>query len=302
MSNLEKFMQLSVIIVNYNTKELLKNCLESIFRHTRGLEFEVIVVDNGSEDGSDEYIKNKKLKIKNTNKKLKIILNKKNLGFAKANNQGIRQAKGKYILLLNSDTLLKNNAFLKMVKFMEEHPEVSVLGPRLLNSDGSFQASVGRFPNLPVVAVMLFREHFGGSGYVRRSPDKIGPVDWVMGAALMFRREVADKAGLMDERIFMYMDEVEWCYRIKKTGGKIMFYPEAEIIHLGGGSSKTGRKDPILNIYKGLIYFYQKHKSPMELVVLRSLLKLKAGGSFLLGYLTNNNYLKETYGEAFKIS
>lgn len=295
-------MDLSVIVVNYNTKKLLKDCLNSIFRYTRGLDFEVIVVDNASTDGSDKYIKNKKLKTKSTNKKLKNILNKENLGFAKANNQGIKIAKGKYVLLLNSDTLLKDNAFLKMVEFMGKHPGVSVLGPRLLNADGSNQESVGRFPTLPVVTVMLFKEHFGGSRYVRCSPDKASEVDWAMGAALMARKEVFNKVGLLDEKIFMYMEEVEWCYRVKKAGEKIYFYPGAEIIHLGRGSSKTGKKEPILNIYKGLIYFYEKHKSPVELGLLRFLLKLKAGSAYFLGHLINSDYLKKTYGEAFGIS
>ena len=304
-------MQLSVIIANYNAKELLKDCLESVFKYTKGLDFEVIVVDNGSTDGSVEYLKTQNSKLKTTcpagkrarqNLKLKTILNKENLGFAKANNQGIKIAEGKYILLLNSDTLLKDNVFSKMVDFMEKHPGVSAVGPRLLNADDSKQASVGRFPTLPVVIVMLFKEHFGGSRYVRCSPDETGEVDWVMGAALMARKKIFDRIGLLDEKIFMYNEEVEWCYRVKKEKGRIFYYPSAEIIHLWQGSSKTGKKDPILNIYKGLLYFYQKHKNPIELAVLRFLLKLKAGSAYLLGALTGNNYLKETYGQAIKIS
>jgi len=297
--SIKRYMQLSVVIVNYNTKKFFKDCLESIFKHTKGLDYELIVVDNASTDGSVEYLQRfKGSKVQRS----KVIFNKENLGFSRGNNQGIRQAEGKYILLLNSDTLLKDNALFKMVEFVDQHPEISVLGPRLLNSDGIFQASVGRFPTLPVVAVMLFKEHFGGSRLVRWAPDRICPVDWVMGAALIARKEVFEKVGLLDEKIFMYMEEVEWCYRVKKAGYKIYFYPGAEIFHLGQGSSKTGRKEPILNIYKGLIYFYQKHKSTWELLVLRGLLKLKAGVSFLVGLITTNRYLKETYGKAFKIS
>ena len=291
-------MKLSVIILSYNTKDLLKNCLESIRKYTYGLEFEIIVVDNGSKDESVEEVK----KFKMQNLKLKIIENKTNLGFAGGNNVGIRKALGEYILLLNSDTFLKDNALLKMVKFLDSRPDISVLGPRLLNQDGSFQASVGRFPTLPVVFWMLFKEHFGGSEYVRLSPKEESEVDWLMGAALMARKNIFKKAGLLDENIFMYMEEVEWCYRVKKAGFKIYFYPEAEIIHLWQGSSRTGRKDPILNIYRGLIYFYRKHKNPAELSLLRLLLKLKALGALGLGYIENNQYLKETYGEAFKLA
>lgn len=291
-------MKLSIIILSYNTKDLLENCLESIRKYTHGLEFEIIMVDNGSKDGSVEEVK----KFKMQNLKLKIIENKTNLGFAGGNNVGIRKALGEYILLLNSDTFLKDNALLKMVKLLDSRPDISVLGPRLLNQDGSFQASVGRFPTLPVVFWMLFKEHFGGSEYVRLSPKERGEVDWVMGAALMARKEVFEKVGLLDEKIFMYMEEVEWCYRVKRAGFKVYFYPEAEIIHLWQRSSRTGRKDPILNIYRGLIYFYRKHKSPAELSLLRLLLKLKALGALGLGYIKNNQYLKETYGEAFKLA
>jgi len=313
-------MKLSVIIVNYNTKQLLKDCLESIFKYTKNLDFEVIVVDNASSDGSEKIVASDQWLVFSEKEKIKLpitdhgssrsagpitvrtVKSRTNLGFAGGNNLGIKIAQGQYVLLLNSDTLLKDNAFLKMVDFMDKNPQVSVLGPRLLNSDSSHQASVGRFPGLPVVMMMLFKEHFGGSDYVRWSPDKKCEVDWVMGAALMTRKEIFDKVGFLDEKMFMYMEEVEWCYRVKKAGKKIFFYPGAQITHLWQGSSKTGRKDPIINIYKGLIYFYKKHKNLPELLILRFLLKIKAGSALLWGYLTNNAYLKETYAEAVKIS
>ncbi|MBM3209215.1 glycosyltransferase family 2 protein [Candidatus Shapirobacteria bacterium] len=299
-------MKLSVIILSYNTKDLLRNCLESISAKTCGLEHEVIVVDNGSTDGSREYLKRCRPACRQGRdaemQRLKVIFNKTNLGFAKGNNVGIMGAKGDYILLLNSDTLIVDGALSKLVNFMETHAEVAVVGPRLLNKDGSFQASVGRFPSLPVVFWMLFKEHFGGSEYVRRSPAEGGEVDWVMGAALMARHEVFKKVGFLDEKIFMYMEEVEWCYRAKKAGFKIYFYPDAQIIHLWQGSSQTGRKDPILNIYRGLTYFYQKHRNALEFFILRLLLKLKAIGAIAVGYSKNSQYLKETYREAYKLA
>lgn len=306
-------MKLSVIIVNYNTKQLLKDCLESIFKHTKNLNFEVVVVDNASTDGSREVVaryqksgvsSQRPATSDQRSEKITVhlIKSRTNLGFAGGNNLGIKITQGQYVLLLNSDTLLKDNAFLKMVNFMDKNPQVSVLGPRLLNGDDSYQNSVGRFPGLPVVMMMLFKEHFGGSDYVRWSPDKGCEVDWVMGAALMTRRKIFDTVGFLDRKMFLYMEEVEWCYRVKKAGKKIFFYPDAEITHLWQGSSKTGRKDPIVNIYKGLIYFYKKHKNLLELLILRLLLKIKAGGVLLWGYLTNNAYLKETYAEAIKIS
>jgi GT2 family glycosyltransferase len=310
-------MKLSVVILSYNTRDLLKNCLESISANTHGLDYEVIVVDNGSRDGSREYLRSLEQKrFRNIEEKekstkflnfynsifLKVIFNRKNLGFAAGNNVGIKKALGDYILLLNSDTLIKNGALLKLADYMDQHPKVAAVGPRLLNKDGSFQASVGRFPTLPVVFWMLFKEHFGGSEYVRQSPLQEGVVDWVMGAALMIRKEVFEKVGLLDENIFMYMEEVEWCYRVKKAGFKIHFYPGAQITHLWQGSSRTGRKDPILNIYRGLTYFYRKHRSSTEIIILRLLLKFKAIGAITIGYLKSSQYLKETYGEAFKLA
>ena len=299
-------IKVSIIIPSWNTKDLLRNCLESLIRldsPKNSLKFaiEIIVADNGSTDGSVEEIKKEKLKMKNDKVKLKIILNKTNLGFGAANNQGMKIAQGEYFLLLNSDTVVKNRAPLKMAEFMDKHPEVGALGCKLLNSDGSLQPSAGPFPSLGVSLVMLFAEHWLGD-LVRASFTQTKEVDWVMGAAMMVRPEAVKKAGLMDEGIFMYMDEVEWCYRLKKAGYKVMFYPEAEIIHLGGGSSKTGRKDPILNIYRGLLYFYRKHYPLWQLSLLKIMLKLKAYGAIFSGWLTNQNDLIQTYVEALKIS
>lgn len=286
---------ISIIILSWNTKGLLRQCLKSIYNLQLTINnCEIIVVDNGSTDGSPEMVEKEFPQVV-------LIKNKKNLGFGAGNNQGMRKAKGDYFLLLNSDTVVKNKAPVKMAQFLNQHSKVGVVGCKLLNQDGSDQPSFGPFPNLIVAGVMLFSEHWFGD-LVRRSGNQIKEADWVMGAALMVKKEVFKKAGPMDEGIFMYMDETEWCYRIKKAGYKVMFYPGAEIIHLGGASSLTGRKDPILNIYRGLIYFYKKHYPRWQLPILRLMLKLKAAGALLIGYLTNSQYLKETYGQAFKIS
>jgi len=287
----EKKVNISIVILSFNTKELLKNCLESL----KDLKVEIIVVDNGSTDGSLQLINS--LKWPN----LKIIANKKNLGYGAGNNQGIKIAQGDYILLLNSDTVVKDEAPLKMANFLKKHPQVGAVGCKLLNPNNSIQPSAGPFPNLMISAVMLFAEHWLGD-LVRASFNKTKEVDWVMGAALMVRHDVFQKADPMDEGIFMYMDEVEWCFRIKKAGYKVFFYPGAEVIHFFGGSSKTGRRDPVLNIYRGLLYFYKKHYPSWQLPLLKTMLKLKATGALLFGYLTNNDYLKKTYVEAYKIT
>jgi GT2 family glycosyltransferase len=289
-------LKLSVIIVNYNTKTLLRQCLKSVISHQSSvISYELIVVDNSSTDGSVAMVEKEFPSVK-------LIKNKENLGFAKANNQAIRFAQGRNILLLNSDTVVYKGALDSMVEFLDNHPEVGVVGPKLLNEDKTAQPSAGRFPSLPVVIVMLFKEHFGGSRFVRASYDKIREVDWVMGAAMMVKKEILKKTGLLDENIFMYMEEVEWCYRIKKAGFKVYFYPQAKITHLGGASSRTGRQEPILNIYKGLVFFYEKHKSGWEEFILRILLKIKAFLAYVLGLITNNQYLKETYAQAYHLA
>ena len=312
-------MKLSIIIVNWNNRNLLQKCLESLIdslslvagakKKTVSSSFssqpagtEIIVVDNGSTDGSTELVKSSQLKVQSDSLKLKVIENKENLGFSKGNNIGIRKARGEYIMLLNSDTIVKEGAIATLVNYLDLHPEVDIVGPMLLNTDGSPQPNCGRFPTLPVVAMMLFKEHFGGSDYVRQSPEESGFVDWLMGAAFMARKEVFEKIGGLDEKIFMYMEEIEWFYRAAKAGFKAYFLKEAEIVHLGRGSSKSGRSGPILNIYRGIIYFYRKHKSYWELIVLLAMLKLKAIMSLMLGYLKNDDYLKQTYGQALKIN
>jgi len=283
-----KKVKVSVIIPSWNTRQLLRQCLKSL-----DSKIEIIVVDNGSTDGSPQMVEKEFSEVI-------LIKNKKNLGFGAANNQGTRKAKGDYLLLLNSDTIVRDSAPLMMAEFMERHPEVGALGCKLFNPDGTVQFSAGRFPNLLVALVMLFLEHWFKGGFVLQSYDEVRAVDWVMGAALMFPRSIIAKVGLMDEGIFMYMDEVEWCYRIKKAGWQVMFYPDPQIIHFGGGSSSSGRKEPILSIYRGLIYFYKKHYPGYQLPILRMMLKLKAAGALIVGGLTNNRYLKQTYAEALK--
>lgn len=287
--------KISIIIVNWNTVDLLKRCLDSL-----KLDAEIIIVDNGSTDGSQKMIKG--YKIQNTKYDIQLIENQANLGFAKGNNIGIGQAKGEYIMLLNSDTVVKEGAIEKLVNFLEENKDISIVGPRLLNQDGTRQASCGFFPDLKVVFLMLFKEHFGGSDSVRFSPAESQTVDWLMGAAFVARREVFDKTGGLDEDIFMYMEEVEWFYRTKKQRFKTYFFKEAEIIHLGRGSSTSGKKEPILNIYKGLLHFFKKHRSKTEIIMLKLMLKLKALLTLIIGYIKKDAYLIETYGQAFKIN
>ena len=292
-------MELSIIIVNFNTKELLKKCLDSIVKSKLDFNFEIIVVDNGSTDGSVEYLKAQQLEAKRKfpHLKFKIIENQSNLGFGKANNQAFKKAQGEFILLLNSDTEVINGGIEKLLNFMKENKEVDIAGGELLEKDGPPQPSCGPFYSLPVLFLMLFLKG-DKLRLTRWSPQKTRQVDWVSGACLMAKRRVFERFSF-DEEIFMYMDEIEFLYRAKKGGFKVFFYPEAKFFHLGSGSSQgKEKKRPVLNIYRGLVYFYQKHHPGWRFFLLKLMLWLKAKGAIFWGSLTGNRYLKELYEEA----
>jgi GT2 family glycosyltransferase len=284
-------MALSIIIVSFNTKDLLQKCLQSVFQQTKGIDFELIVVDNHSTDGSPEMVKKKFPQVK-------LIENKTNLGFAQANNQGIKKGKGEYLLLLNSDTKIKSNALEKLVSLARKKKDLGIAGPRLLNLDGTPQPSTGSFYTLPITFISLFR----GDRYLRQSPSQTKKVDWVMGACFLIKREVTKKVGYLDEKFFMYVEEMEYCYRAQKAGFEVYFFPQAEVYHLERGSSPEGKQKAIWGIYQGLVYFYQKHFAPWQVAVLKLLLRTKAIIAWLLGLMTGNRYLKETYAKAFKLA
>lgn len=285
-------INLSIIIVNYNTRQLLVNCLNSVIKNARDLNYEIIVVDNGSTDGSVKATRDTRYV-----RRLKIIENKTNLGFAKANNQAIKQAQGKYVLLLNSDTKVIGNALKELVDFADSKLKLGVVGPRLLNSDGSFQPSAAGFLTLPRVFLWLFT----GDRFIYASPNTALQADWVMGSAFLIKKEVIDQVGLLDEKFFMYIEEQEWCYRIKQAGWQVWFYPEAEIYHLVRASSPTGKQFAVQHIYSGLIYFYRKHFGSLPLAVLKFLLRIKAVLAWLAGLISGSRELKEAYAKAYKL-
>ena len=287
-------MDLSIIITNYNTRELLSSCLTSLYRTLEHVDFsfEIIVVDNASVDRSAEMIQK-------TYPKVLIIKNKTNLGFGKANNQGIRKSTGAYILLLNSDTEARGDAIQKLLLFSRRHPS-SFVGPKLLNIDGSDQTSCGPFFSLPVVFAVLFLKG-DVLGITRWSPRVTKKVDWVSGACLIAPRKLFFDDLFFDESIFMYMDEIDLLYRAKKKGYAVYFYPESRVVHVGSGSSINRRKGPILSIYRGFMQFYQKFYPASCVRVLRRMLQCKAFIGIILGICTGNKELKNTYEEAFKL-
>ena len=289
--------KLSIITINYNTLRLTSQCIESIGKiYKKELNenvFEIIAVDNASKDQSGEELEKYESRIKN----FKLIKSKENLGFGNGNNLGEANAKGKYILFLNSDTKIEDDGFNKMVEFMEKNPDAGILGGRLKNLDGSRQSSAGADYNLwNVFFLLLGFERFG---FLRESPNAIKKVAWVSGACMMVRKDIFEKLGGFEKELFMYMEDVDLCFRAKQKGFLTYYYPNIALIHQERGSSN--RTFAILNIYKGLLFFFKKHKSSAQYVFVKNLLMLKAYCLIVLGKLTGNDYLYKTYRQALKL-
>lgn len=247
--------ELSIIIVNFNTKDLVLDCIASIEKESVGVNYEIIVIDNGSKDRSAEVFKSL------NNQKLRIIENKVNLGFAKANNKGIRNAKSKYILLLNSDTLVKKNAINRMLGFARKTKDTGVVGARLLNIDGTIQPSVSHFPTV-IGAIREYWLREKGS-YELYTPygERPSEVESVVGASFLITPEALKRVGLLDERYFMYFEDLDYCRRVRNMGLKVYYLPGAEVIHYHGASGKNivkpafqwRRLIPSSKIYNGIV-------------------------------------------------
>jgi len=252
---------LSIIIVTWSSEEFIKNCLNSIFNTQGSIDLEVILIDNASVDGTVKIIKEFEPEVT-------LIPNRENLGYAKGNNQGIEVATGNYILLLNPDVVLKENTLKLVLDFMEEHEEIDGLGPQLLNPDGTIQPSCREFPDFSILLWeftglnYLFPKNriFGRwrMGYFDfQSPTE---VDQPMGSFLLLRREILQKVGMFDERFPIFFNDVDLCYRIKKSGGKLYFYPEAKAFHIKGGSTYKAKPKMILSSHISFFRFLDKYK------------------------------------------
>lgn len=236
-------MDLFIIIVSYNTKKLTLECIRSIYNSRPNLSFEVIVVDNGSKDGSIEELK--KLRTEEI-KNLKIIENEENLGFAKANNQGIsracrfavKKATGKYILLLNSDTKVKKDSLRKLVEFASNTSDAGAVGAKLLNIDGSPQGSVFRFPTVLRVIQQYWLGQRGLLDKYTPLTDVPQEVESLSMAAFLITPEAIKKVGLLEEKYFMYFEDLDYCRRIWESGLKVYYLPDSKVIHLHGASGK----------------------------------------------------------------
>jgi O-antigen biosynthesis protein len=256
-------MKLSVVIVNYNVKHFLEQCLHSVEKALQNLEGEVFVVDNNSVDGSNGMVVHKFPWVK-------LIANKQNLGFSKANNQAIRQATGEYILLLNPDTVVEEDTFEKIVAFMDEHPEAGGLGVKMIDGRGNFLPESKRGLPTPWVA---FYKIFGISALFPQSrrfgkyhvsylnENETHEVDVLAGAFMLMRKAALDKVGLLDEDYFMYGEDIDLSYRITLGGYKNFYYPGTTIIHYKGESTKKGSLNYVRMFYNAMIIFARKHFS-----------------------------------------
>lgn len=256
-------MELSVIIVNYNVKHFLEQCLHSVYKAATGIETEIFVVDNNSVDGSAQLIREKF-------SQLHFVENKENIGFSRANNQAIRKAKGKYILLLNPDTVVEEDTFSKVIGFMENHPDAGGLGVKMIDGKGTFLPESKRGLPTPWVA---FYKMFGISKLFPHSrkfgkyhlsyldENEIHEVDVLSGAFMLLRKETLDKIGLLDETFFMYGEDIDLSYRITLGGYKNYYFPETTIIHYKGESTKKGSLNYVKVFYNAMIIFARKHFS-----------------------------------------
>ena len=226
-------MDISIVIVNWNTKELLLDCLASLYATVKELRFEVFLVDNASSDGSVEAVRAQYPQVN-------VIQNEKNLGFAVANNKALRVMQGKYALLLNSDTVLTDGAIAKLFTYLENHGELGMACGQLLNADGSKQNSIANFPSLlgllcnETVLRLLWPRRFPSKRQEYSAPIE---VESCIGACLMVRKAAMEAVGLLDERYFFFMEETDWAFAMLKGGWKSCFVPDARIYHLQGQSA-----------------------------------------------------------------
>jgi len=250
-------VSLSIIIVSHNTRSVLERCLSTAIGSRLAPGWEVIVVDNGSSDGSAEMVRS-------AYPTATVIENSRNLGFARANNQGMALAAGRYVLLLNSDALAPPLSLDALIDFMERHPDAGACGPRLERPDGTPQEfgfgddpSLGYLLRRGLVRLVCRRAlHEWGAG-------RTGPMDWVSGACLMVRHEVIDQVGTLDEKFFMYFEDNDWCMRIRQAGWKVYYYSEVSVTHLGGRSRSD--TSPVQEAYyRSLRYLYAKHFSRLS--------------------------------------
>jgi len=281
---------LSIIIVSWNVRELLRACLSSIDSartlEMHALSIEVIVVDSCSGDESQVMVKNEFPWVR-------LFAQKENVGFPKGNNIGLREAKGRTILLLNPDTEIIGDALQRMVKYLDENSGVGAVGAQLLNPDGSVQSSKRRFPTLALAAFeSTWLQSLAPRSLLRHYYIEDGPanatmeVDWLVGACIAVRKEVIENVGRLDEAYFMYSEELDWCRRIKGAGWRIVYLPSAKILHHIGKSSQQAVTERHINFQRAKLRYFRKFHGRPSAMFLRSIIL--------------SNYMSQLCWEAFK--
>lgn len=273
-------MDVSIIIASWNTRDVLRNCLKSVYEQTKDILFEVIVIDNASSDGSIEMLKADFSQVI-------LIGNTDNRGLAAANNQGISLAKGRYILLLNSDTIILENAVAKTIVYADKHSSAAVVGCQVWENSDTIQMTCFRFPSVVNLFLSTFRlnrvfKHnriLGREWMLWWDRNNEREVDVISGSFMLVRRKVIDEVGLMDEDYFLYYEETDWCYRFAKAGWKMLFWPKARIVHYDGGrnSSKQEAEKMFVQFQKSLLIFFKKHYGWLNYIAARLLLIVSLG-------------------------
>jgi len=283
-------VDLSIIIVNYKTRDLLRDCLHSVYASQGAFNCKVIVVDNCSDDGSVEMVQQEFPKVH-------VIASDISGGYAYANNLGFREARGRYVLLLNPDTLLPPTALRDMLLFMEEHPDAGVAGPKLVLADGSLDLACRRsFPTLDVAfyrLVGLSKRYPDSPRYNRYNlgyldPDQVAEVDSVVGAFMLIRREALDQAGLLDERFFAFAEDIDLCYRIKVNHGWKVYYNAAvTVTHYKGQSMKQRIATMTIHFYRAMWLFHKKHYARQTFFLLNWAVAVGTAGLCCLALIIN---------------
>lgn len=294
-------LDLSIIIVSYNTKKYLRDCLNSLYSNTRGVKFEVIVVDNHSTDGSQQMLAKHFPKVK-------LIKSQQNLGFGRANNLGAKQAKGKYLLFLNPDTLISPDSIKESIKLADQTSKLGALTIRLLFADSTIQPTGGYFPTLfrllawhtaldelPVLKHLIGPIHPPASFYTHSFEP-----DWITGAFMLIPSPVFNKVSGFDEHIFMYGEDLELCYRLKQLGYKVIYSNSPSITHLQSKASSS--QFALISEITGIKYFYKKHKPSWQLPLVNIIFKLGSLLRLLLfGIILGDDAKKQAYHQALKL-
>jgi len=276
---------LSALLVNYNDRENLSRCLAALSAQIEGVSHEIIVADNGSSDGSQEFVRENYPDVK-------LICNEENIGFARANNRGLQECGGEFVLLLNTDTVVMSDALNILLTEIRSNPGLGAVGPALLLKKDKFQVSFGRKVSfLPELLQKALLNHFYRLWLrTSRKPRSVG---WLSAACLLLRRRVLQEVDFFDEKFFLYFEDIDLCVRIRKLGYALLFQPRARVFHVGGATTANMKSLSQFHYRKSQLYFYRKHNSKIACFWLRSYLRIRFQLSLLYGHLQRETDLEE---------